>query len=99
MVAMLPVVAPSGSEQARKRQIALLAFYTQTVARTGRGGGVINHDLGLCSRAPVVGGFRPNVVFDFLPMNSSWAMYRARRCIWLLVGELGRPPSSLQRKL
>ena len=43
MVAMLPVVAPSGSEQARKHQIALLAFYTQTMARTGRGG-VINHD-------------------------------------------------------
>ena len=43
MVAMLPVVAPSGSEQAQKHQIALLAFYTQTMAWTGRGG-FMNHD-------------------------------------------------------
>ena len=46
MVAMLPVVTPSGSAQAQQHQIALLAFYTQQWP--GRGGeGFINHDPGL----------------------------------------------------
>ena len=40
MVAMLSVVAPNGSGQAPKRQIGLLAFYTQTIGLAERGGGL-----------------------------------------------------------